>query len=264
MNRPSTQSTLPELSVLISTYDDRALVEKKLREIQQQTTFLRTEFIFIESASPGKEREVLQPFCEQHANCRLIVVEERVGLYQAWNIGWEAAAAPLVCISNMDDTMYPLLLERVIEGMTQNTWDVATVLIAKQGIDDAMNSWDCARLRRLPLSTRPGAFFVWRKDLKDSLGMFNEALTIVGDKDFWARVGHLKLRIGLIPEILYLYTKHPAQLSKRAEFKERKRAERALCFDKGYPHVWPAKLHRKVRWIRCLRKFLFCSRFVSL
>ena len=40
--------------------------------------------------------------------------------------------------------------------------------------------------------------------------MFNEDLEIVGAKEFWARVGHLKLKVGLIPELLYLYTKHPA------------------------------------------------------
>ncbi|MDA9260660.1 glycosyltransferase family 2 protein [Puniceicoccaceae bacterium] len=250
-------NVVPEISVLISTYDDRALVEKKLREIQQQTAFLRAEFIFIEPASPGLEREVLQPFCEQHANCRLIAQEERVGLYQAWNIGWEAASAPLVCISNMDDTMHPLLLERVLLGMSQNRWDVATVLIAKQGIDDALDSWDCARLRRLPLSTRPGAFFVWRNDLKSTLGMFNEALTIVGDKEFWARIGHLKLKIGLIPELLYLYTKHPTQLSKRPEFRARKKAEEAQCKQAEFRYEWPQCVRRRIRWVRlCAKLFL--------
>ena len=69
-----------EISVLISTYDDRALVEKKLLELQAQTAFDRAEFIFIEPASPGKEREVLGLFCEQHTNCRLIALDERVGL----------------------------------------------------------------------------------------------------------------------------------------------------------------------------------------
>ena len=39
-----------EMSVLISTYDDRALVEKKLLEIKRQTAFARAEFIFIEPA----------------------------------------------------------------------------------------------------------------------------------------------------------------------------------------------------------------------
>ena len=80
-----------ELSVLISTYDDRALIDKKLREIELQRAFSRVEFIFVEPASPGRERELLEPFCASHPNCRLITFEERLGLYRAWNMGWEAA-----------------------------------------------------------------------------------------------------------------------------------------------------------------------------
>lgn len=239
-----------EISVLISTYDDRSLVEKKLLEIQGQTAFERAEFIFIEPASPGLEREVLEPFCEQYANCRLIAPDERIGLYRAWNLGWEVASAPLVCISNMDDAMHPELLERVVLDARRRDWEVATVLIAKQPQSQGLDSWDCQRLSKLSWSTRPGAFFAWRKELKSNLGMFNEDLEIVGDKEFWARVGHLKLKIELIPEVLYLYTKHPAQLSKRAEFKAKKKAEKQRCLRADYRYEWPIWLQRRIRWIR--------------
>ena len=74
---------LHEISVLISTYNDRNLVDKKLREIEAQTAFLRAEFIFVDSASPGNERELLEPFCERYKNCRLITLEERISLYHA-------------------------------------------------------------------------------------------------------------------------------------------------------------------------------------
>ena len=260
MNRPSTQSTLPELSVLISTYNDRNFVEKKLQEIRAQTAFERTEFIFIEPNSPGGERELLAPFCERYTNCRLITLNEQVTLYQAWNVGWESALAPIVCISNMDDAMHPELLERVIEGMARNAWDVATVLIAKQVIDEDMNSWDQQRLRQLELSTRPGPFFAWRTELKDSLGMFDERLELIGNKDFWARIDSTDLNVGLISDVLYLYTKHPMQLSKRVEFKAKKRVERVLCENKDYPHVWSSKLYWKIRWVRLLRKLPYLWR----
>ena len=239
-----------EISVLISTYNDRDLVDKKLREIEAQTAFSRSEFIFVEPASPGNERELLEPFCEQYQNCRLITLEERIGLYHAWNLGWAAASAPLVCISNMDDAMHPELLERVLLDAQCRDWDVATVLIAKQPQSLGLDSWDCQRLSKLSWSTRPGAFFTWRKELESSLGMFNEDLEIVGDKEFWARVGHLKLKIELIPEVLYLYTKHPAQLSKRAEFKAKKKAEKQRCLKLGYRYDWPVSLRHRMRWIR--------------
>ncbi|CAA6676976.1 MULTISPECIES: glycosyltransferase family 2 protein [unclassified Lentimonas] len=243
-----------EISVLISTYNDRALVDKKLREIESQTAFSRAEFIFVEPASPGKEREVLEPFCDSHVNCRLITFEERLGLYAAWNVGWEAATAPFVCISNMDDAMHPKLLERVLTEMPKAQSDLFTVLIAKQGIDGDLNSFEENRLKQLDISLRPGPFFVWRRALQQDSGMFEDRFEIIGDKDFWARAVSRGLKIGLLPEVLYLYTKHPDQLSKSDAFKARKVADSLLAEKKEYPHVWPSGLQRQIGRIRSLRR----------
>jgi len=240
-------------------------VAKKLLEIESQSAFQRAEFIFIEPDSPGRERELLIPFCEEHANCRCITLEERVGLYQAWNLGWDEALAPLICISNMDDAMHPQLLEHVLNGAATQDWDIASVLIAKQGIDADINRWHHQRLRKLELSTRPGPFFAWKRELKSSIGIFDVRFEIGGDKDFWARATHAKLQVHLIPKILYLYTKHPAQLSKRPEFKMKKKADYKLGTEKAYPYVWPANLHQKIRWIRWFRKVpIFGNRFLDV
>lgn len=243
---------VPEITVVISTYDDREFVAKKLAEIEAQSAFQRAEFIFVEPASPGMERELLEPFCDQHTNCKLIALGERVNLYQAWNIGWEAAAAPLVCISNMDDAMHSQLLEEVITSMHKHPWDLASVLIAKQLKDADWNSWEKSRVRKLELSTRPGPFFVWRRDLCERIGMFDPSLKVAGDKDFWARALSEHLSLGLIEKVLYLYTKHAGQLSKGGSNTE---TEKALLDAKPYPHVWPKDLQRRIRQVR-LRRML--------
>lgn len=243
-----------EISVLISTYNDRDLVQKKLREIRAQTAFERAEFIFIEPASPGNERELLAPFCEQHTNCRLLTFEQRLSLYKAWNVGWEAASAPLVCISNMDDTMHPRLLERVLVEMPKAQCDLFSVLIAKQGIDADLNSFDTSRLKQLDISLRPGPFFVWKRDLLPGFGPFDDKLEVIGDKDFWARAHHRKLKIGLLPEVLYLYTKHPDQLSKSDAFLARRKADAALSAKKEYPHTWSPTLQKQISRIRKMRR----------
>ena len=235
-------------------------MEKKLLEIQQQTAFERVEFIFIEPASPGLEREVLEPFCEQHENCRCITLDERVSLYRAWNLGWEAATAPLVCISNMDDAMHPELLEQILVDSQKYQWDVASVLIAKQAMDADMDVWSHSRLVRLELSTRPGPFFVWKRTLQGTFGMFDTDFDYVGDKDFWARVMHAKLKTRLISKVLYLYTKHPAQLSKISAFKAKRRSESTRGEMKAAPYVWPAFYTSKVQLIRLLRKVPFFGR----
>lgn len=251
-----------KISVIISTYDDRELVDKKLKEIRSQSLFFEAEFIFVESDSPGRERELITPFCEAYSNCRLITLDERVNLYRAWNLGWNAAKSPYVCISNMDDAMHPELLKQVSLKTEQNDWDLASVLVAQQRFDDEWNSWRPLHLVGTKISTRPGPFFFWKNKLKDTFGQFDEQLEIAGDKDFWARSEPAKLKLGLIPKILYLYTNHANQLSKQGGSSGQKIMDRQICAEKPYEHRWPRGFYRKAHLYRIvwripiLRSFL--------
>lgn len=261
-------ATLPKISVLISTFNDRAYVAKKLAEIRAQSAFEDAEFIFLETASPEREREELAPFCQAHSNARLITTEGRLSLYEAWNLGWESATAPLVCISNMDDAMHPRLLEYVIRSMGANAWDIATVLIGKQHLDDPQrDSWAIKRLKKLDLQERPGAFFAWRRGLLDDFGPFDSTFRIAGDKDFWARAVHQNLAMGYVPHLLYLYTKHPNQLSKSPQFLKLKESDKAHAEKKPYAHVWPNEISKEIRRIERLGKIPVMgdpSRFVEV
>lgn len=258
----------PKITVLISTFSDLAYVDKKISEVEQQSAFNQAEFIFLETASPEKERELLAPFCAKHANCHLITTDERLNLYEAWNLGWESAKAPLICISNMDDTMHPRLLEFVIAGMEANDWDISTVLVAEQKLTNPKcNSWDIARLKKLKLQNRPGAFFAWKHDLIDRIGAFDSKFTIAGDKDFWARALHKKLSMGYLPHVLYFYSKHSQQLSKTPDFLKLKNQERSYASQKPYPHIWPKAITSGVKRIQLLAKLPFPTnkeRFVSI
>ena len=130
----------PRISVLISSYNNARFVDKKLAEISAQTFFDQAEFHFIETASPERERELFQPFCREHSHCRVIATDARRNLYEAWNLGWAEARAPIVCYSNMDDAMHPRLLESVGREMEARSLDVCTALIAKQR-DYAIVMW---------------------------------------------------------------------------------------------------------------------------
>ncbi len=243
----------PSISVLISTYRNARFVAKKLAELRAQTWFEHAEFIFIETASPERERELLAPFCAAHPNCRLLTTEDRRTLYEAWNLGWQAARAPLVCYSNMDDAMHPRLLEAVVRAMARHQWDACSVLIAGQMATDArLDDWSPRRLRRLRINSRPGAFTAWRKSLAEKVGMFDAGFVAAGDLDFWSRLVANKLRVGLVPKILYLYTKSPEQLSKTNHAGRAPDRERLAA--KPYPITWPPGNRRRVYALRVVAR----------
>jgi hypothetical protein len=236
------------LTVIISVYDDRVLVEQKLAEISGQSAFKTSNFIFIEPNSPGFERELIKPFCESNENCRLITLNERITLYEAWNLGWENASTKYVCISNMDDRMHPELLESVAEAMEEKKCDLLSVLIAKESLGTTWDELEGRCLCSLNISRRPGPFFAWKRSIKDSLGMFDSEMTVAGDKDFWARASFLKLRMYLLPRVLYIYSKHPDQLSKNDAFKMQKAKDLERSHSKEYSHRWPVSIQSAIRW----------------
>lgn len=242
----------PRISVLISSYNNARFVSKKLAEVKAQTLFAESEFLFIETASPQRERDLFAPFCREHPNCRIIATEERRTLYEAWNLGWRESRAPIVCYSNMDDAMHPRLLEEVVQAMAREHWDACAVLIAKQPMDEQWNNW--SRANRLPLSTRPGPFAAWRRALADQLGGFDERFLAAGDKEFWSRLASANLRVGLVPKVLYLYTRNPDSLSRSARAGERWQREKELLLEAG--PQWPASLRRRIRWIRLARALM--------
>ncbi len=242
----------PRISVLISSYNNARFVAKKLAEIKAQTWFDRAEFLFVETASPERERALFEPFCREHPNCRVIAIDDRKTLYQAWNLGWRETRAPIVCYSNMDDAMHPRLLEELVIAMERERWDAATVLIAKQPMDARWNDW--SRVNELSLSTRPGPFGAWRRESSERIGWFDERFVAAGDKEFWSRIAAANLRVGLIPKVLYLYTRNPQSLSLAARQSEKWQREKALLAETD--PQWPAALRRRIRWIRFARALM--------
>ncbi|MFA5687656.1 MAG: glycosyltransferase [Kiritimatiellales bacterium] len=241
-----TTDNMPAISVIISTYSNIRYVEKKFDEILRQTAFQKAEFLFIETASPEKERNRIEPFCKRHKNCRLITFDDRKTLYECWNIGWQAATAPLVCYSNMDDYMHPALLEKVIDAFSQSSSiDVCTPLIAYQQEDEYRNSFDLSCMKKRRLSIRPGPFTAWRKDIYKKTGYFDPAFFSAGDKDFWARICKKKLRIKIIWKVLYLFTKSPTQLSKNPSPNHVKDKIRQKT--KPYRPVWPLRYKLSIK-----------------
>lgn len=244
-------SRQPRISCILSTYSDGGLVEKKIREILRQRIFDEVEFLFVETGSPDRERDLIAPYCEQYPNIKLVTTDERKTLYEAWNLGWQAASADVVCYSNMDDALHPECLQRVVEAMESDPeLDLCSVMIGYQNEKSPgeMDSFEPERLKQLKIGRRPGPFSAWRKSLSEKIGMFDDHYRIIGDLDFWARAGAADVRAKLIRKVLYLYTIAPSQLSKRID----KTPERKYAADKGVVLKWHPKvanamlIHRKI------------------
>ena len=85
-------------------------------------------------------------------------------------------------------------------------------------------------------------------------GWFDERFQIAGDKEFWSRVTSGGRRVGLVPKVLYLYTRNPQSISVTARQSDRWQREKALLAETN--PGWPAAMRRRIRWIRCVRALI--------
>jgi hypothetical protein len=72
--------------------------------------------------------------------------------------------------------------------------------------------------------------------------------SVAADKEFWHRIAKAGLRVGLVPKILYLYTRNPESLSRHTRRSEQWQKEKSLLSEMNLE--WPASLRWRIRWLR--------------
>ena len=91
------------VSAIASLYKGGRYIETFLRNITRQTYFDRSELIIIDAASPENEAEVILRYQRKFPNIVYYRASERIGIYEAWNLGVGLARGRYLTNVNMDD-----------------------------------------------------------------------------------------------------------------------------------------------------------------
>ena len=187
------------VSAIVSTYNAENYIGECLLDLETQTIARQLEIVVVISGSRQNEESIVREFARQYDNIVVIKTEERESVYQAWNRGISAARGKYITNANTDDRHAPQTFERM-----------AKVLEAEPSI--ALVYTDQKYYREVPGNGRPGREFMfdrdrgpfsrnrlldecfvgsqpmWRTDLHDEFGYFDEAFFTAGDYEFWLRV----------------------------------------------------------------------------
>jgi len=191
----------PEISVLISLYKSEKYLRGFIQNILEQSHFNESEFIFVAVEPNKKELKILKEFCSVHSNCILIISENRISIYKAWNKAIDKSTANLLTNMNVDDLRSPSSLKLQVDFMNKNK----NVDVGYQDIlfyRDLKSSWNYVERQnfktKLPeVSVTCLAWLginpphnapVWRKNLHTLYGQFDSSLVSAGDYEFWLRI----------------------------------------------------------------------------
>jgi glycosyltransferase involved in cell wall biosynthesis len=187
------------ISAIASMYRGGRFIERFLQNITGQTCFRDyCELIIVDANSPEGEYEVIKPYLARFENIRYVRINHRIGVYDAWNIGVEAAKGDYLTNTNVDDLRSAESLE--LQAGVLDNLPFADVVYQDfyYTFDPTLSFEEVARFgyrSRLPLVTPytlmaynpPHNAPMWRRRLHDELGLFDTSYQSAGDYEFWMR-----------------------------------------------------------------------------
>lgn len=227
------------ISAIVSTYNSERFLRGCLEDLLSQTISDRLEIIVVDSGSIENEGAIVREFQSAYPNIVYLRTEQRETIYAAWNKGVRAARGRYLTNSNTDDRHRRDAFEVMCSALEKNP-DVALAyadVIATEFENETfeehtkLDEYEWSDWNRNMLLDK-GCFIgpqpVWRRDVHDIYGLFDESLTVSGDYEFWLRISqtfdfmHIKTPLGL-------YLKSPQSVEHRNE-KTKEREDHQIVF----------------------------------
>jgi glycosyltransferase involved in cell wall biosynthesis len=214
-------------SIFCSFFRGEKFIRGYIDDMLKQTIFKDIEFVFLDCASPENEKEVLIPLSKNYNNVIYHKLENDPGLYQAWNIAIKKCSAPIIGNWNIDDRKSINSIEILINKLEKRV-DLDVVYgityvsrIANERYED--NEYNLVypylphSLENLLRNNSPHCMPLWRKNLHDRFGYFDESYMSAADGEFWLRCAFGGAKLELVNHPVGLYYENPTGRSTNPE-----------------------------------------------
>lgn len=199
----------PSLSVVMPVHNALPFLEECIKSILTQT-LTDFEFVILDDASTDGSLELLRQWSLRDPRIRLHETKKQFGLAASSNAVVAKARAPLVARMDADDIAHPARLLRQITIMNERP-DVVLIGTLCNGIDArgrVVRPRDRWRLlRRSNLSPFPHGSAMFRREVFDRVGGYDERTVGAEDQDLFLRMAACG-RVLTLSDVLYSYRYH--------------------------------------------------------
>jgi glycosyltransferase involved in cell wall biosynthesis len=204
-------------SIFCTVFKGEKFVKGYVDNILQQTVFDQTEFVFLDCNSPENEKDILEPLSSQYNNIIYKRLDNDPGLYASWNLAVKMCSSDIIGNWNIDDRKSSNSIEILLKAFERDPeLDLAyglTYVSTTPNETYENNSYDYVypclphSLKNLMLNNSPHCMPLWKKNLHDRFGYFDETYKTASDGDMWLRcaVGGAKIKMVNHPVGLYYY-----------------------------------------------------------
>jgi glycosyltransferase involved in cell wall biosynthesis len=206
-------------SIFCSFYKGRQYIEGYIKNMYEQSIFDDIEFIFLDCGSPEKEgSDFLEYLVEP--NIKYYRLDSDPGLYAAWNIAVKKCTAPIIGNWNIDDRKNKDGIEIMLNKFEQ--YSDIDVLYGITYVSRAANQKYIDNnyteiypalphsLENLLKHNSPHCMPLWKRNLHDRFGYFDESYKSAADGDFWLRCAVGGATIQMMNHPVGLYYQNPS------------------------------------------------------
>ena len=218
------------ISIITSLFKGSAFIEGFLFDITNQSIFNECELLIIGANSPHKEIEdhYIGKFQYKFDNIKYISLDSDPGIYAVWNIGVKNAKGKYLTNANVDDRKHVNNLEIMKKHLDQ---DPSIDLVYGEYLETQLPnesfkhntaqfnfpSLDFSVENMLKVNS-PHSGPMWRKDLHERFGNFNDSYRSAGDYEMWLRAAFQGAKFKKINQVLSLYYRNPQGISSKKEY----------------------------------------------
>jgi len=212
------------VSAIVPTYNAGRFMRGLLEDLEGQTIAHRMEIVVVDTCSPTNEGAIVKEFQQRYDNIVYIRTERRESSHSAINRCIGGARGKYLTLACTDDRHKKDAFERMAAVLEARP-DVALVY-ANSYITTAENEtfenhsrlaiyrWTDFNPLQLHYGCYVGPQPMWRRDVHEQYGYFDESLESAGDWDFWLRMAESEIFLH-IDEFLGLYLYSPTSSEHR-------------------------------------------------
>jgi len=203
----------PLVSVIIPTKDRPRLLERAIRSVLNQTLQDYDVWV-VDSSATGSVARVVEEFTDPRLHH---VRSPPRGVNAARNVGIRLSSGSLIALLDDDDEWLPEKLERQVELLQRSGPEVGGTFVShnyvntERGFSKVVHIFEHKSLLE-PNSAGMASATVIKREVFDSVGLFDEEMLGLDDWDMWLKISE-KYRFVYVPAVLMNYYATPHNLT---------------------------------------------------
>lgn len=206
---------MPKVSIVLPTYNGRKYLRQSIESILSQT-YTDWELILVDDCSTDETFDIIEKYVKSDPRIRAIHNSKNLKLPGALNVGFSVAKGKYLTWTSDDNLYMPDAIEVMAEFLDSHD----TIYMVHGNVDlidsegkmiGELGPYDNKKMYALNCV---GACFMYRKEVRDRIGNYNEDAFCVEDYEYWLRVLDGFGEIVSVNQKLYQYRIHEGSLSK--------------------------------------------------